>query len=266
MRRLTAIENFGSMDIFCTDKTGTLTLGVVSLDQACDPQGRDSESVRRFAWLNAYFQTGMPNPMDEAIITSLPAGVPGADKVDEVPYDFVRKRLSVVVKEKGICTLVCKGALDNILHVCTRETVDGSLLPLTEDRAAEIHNLHAQWSRQGYRVLGVATRLMVEKSTYSKEDETDLTFAGFLLFFDPPKPGVRDAIASLRTLGVHLKIITGDNQYAAMHIAESIGIESPAILTGSQLDEFSAVSYTHLRDHETPEHLVCRLLLEKKHI
>ena len=189
VRRLAAIENFGSMDILCTDKTGTLTLGVVSLDHAYNPAGQESERVKRLVWLNAHFQTGMPNPLDEAVLASVQETEQSVSKIDEIPYDFIRKRLSVIVQEGGANTLICKGALEKILEVSTLETVDSDILPLSKERLSAIKAEYAVWSGQGYRVLGVATRSVVEKAIYSKDDETGLTFEGFLLFFDPPQAG-----------------------------------------------------------------------------
>jgi Mg2+-importing ATPase len=245
VRRLSSIENFGSMDILCTDKTGTLTLGVVKMDHSCDPLGQDSEQVLHWVWLNAHFQTGIPNPLDEAILASVQNHETMATKIDEVPYDFIRKRLSIIVQENSIFTLVCKGALENILKVCKFEQLDGQIEPLTEERLAAVQDLFAEWSRQGYRVLGVATREVEEKPTYSKVDEAELTFVGFLLFMDPPKPEVKETIVRLQKLGVRLKIITGDNKLVAMHIAEAIGLESPIIMTGEELDQLSDEALWH---------------------
>ncbi len=245
VRRLASIENFGSMDILCTDKTGTLTLGVVSLDHAYDSQGRDSDWVKQLVWLNAHFQTGISNPLDEAILASVQITEQSAKKIDEVPYDFVRKRLSIIVQENDTRTLVCKGALENILAVCKYEEVDGNEQPLNTERFADIQARYAKWSGQGYRVLGVALRAVEEKSVYSRQDEEELTFIGFLLFFDPPKPEVKETVARLQKLGVQLKIITGDNKLVAAHIAEAIGLETPVILTGAEMDQLSDEALWH---------------------
>ena len=248
VRRLASIENFGSMDILCTDKTGTLTLGVVSLDHAYNPAGEDSDEVKRFAWLNAHFQTGMSNPLDEAVLTSIQEEESGVTKVDEVPYDFFRKRLSVVVKENGVNTLICKGALEKVIEVCTRETVEGKELQLSADRLKAMNTLYAAWSAQGYRVLGIASRKVEAKTVYTKDDETGLTFEGFMLFFDPPKPEVKETIVQLEKMGVKLKIITGDNDLVARHTAETIGIRSPVIMTGAQLDALSDEALWHVAE------------------
>jgi len=270
VRRLESIENFGSMDVLCTDKTGTITEGVVRLDGALDIQGRASDEVFRLAYLNAYFQTGLANPLDEAIIAvgrgeafdpgnvdqtrNEPANaspLQGFTKVDEVPYDFVRKRLSVAVQEvgaplmgaqgqpQGMPLLITKGALESVLAVCTQVQDGEAAVPLDDAHRDQIQQRYAGWSGQGYRVLGVAERRSdpIEDRPYGRDDEHDLIFAGFLLFFDPPKPGVQETIADLAGLGVNLKIITGDNRLVAMHTAQTIGMEVTGVLTGAQLDE-----------------------------
>ena len=169
-------------------------------------------------------------------------------KVDEIPYDFFRKRLSVVVKEKGDHTLICKGALEKVIEVCTLETVEGKELQLTADRLKAMNTLYSSWSAQGYRVLGIASRKVDEKPNYTKDDETGLTFEGFMLFFDPPKPEVKETIVQLEKMGVKLKIITGDNDLVARHTAETIGIESPVIMTGAQLDALSDEALWHVAE------------------
>ena len=237
VRRLASIENFGSMDILCTDKTGTLTLGVVSLDHAYDPLGQESAPVKRAAWLNAHFQSGMVNPLDEAILASVQAEELAAVKVDEIPYDFIRKRLSVVIRENDQHTLISKGALEKVLEVCEQVLVNGNESPLDERQSLDIHARYAAWSEQGYRVLGVASKKVVTQEVYSKADESRLTLLGFLLFFDPPKAEVQATLEHLKTLGVALKIITGDNKLVARHTAEAIGLTEPVILTGAEMDQ-----------------------------
>ncbi len=242
VRRLNSIENFGSMDVLCTDKTGTLTEGVVRLDGALDPEGRSSNAVLRCTYLNALYQTGLANPLDEAVqACAREAGVTGGTdrKVDEIPYDFVRKRLSVVTADaQGERTLIAKGALESILSICRRVQEGGEARPLDDARRAGIERRYSDWSGQGFRVLGVATKRVDEKSaSYSYADESDLTFAGFLLFFDPPKAGVERAIADLASRGVRLKIITGDNQKVARHVAEAVKLPVEGVLTGRALND-----------------------------
>ncbi|HUV73469.1 MAG TPA: HAD-IC family P-type ATPase, partial [Anaerolineae bacterium] len=237
VRRLESIENFGSMDVLCTDKTGTLTEGVVRLDAALDVEGQPSEEVFRDAYLNAHFETGLANPLDEAILAHGEAEIGGVSKVDEVPYDFVRKRLTVVVMETEEPLLITKGALDNVLAVCSDVREGSGRVPLDEAHRTRIQERYVQWSGQGYRVLGLATKAVVPQSSYTPGDEHDLIFMGFLLFFDGPKDGVQEAIGDLAALGVDLKIITGDNRLVASHTAEAVGLEVTGVLTGTDLRE-----------------------------
>lgn len=245
VRRLAAIENFGSMDILCTDKTGTLTEGVVGLDRACDVNGNESEEVRDLAWTNSYFQTGMKNPLDDAILASAPGRKAESLKVDEVPYDFIRKRLSVIVEKDGVRRLISKGAFENILEVCDSELVNNQTLPIGNDRILEIKAKFADWSGEGYRVLGIAVGKVDDRATYSRHDEAGLTFAGFLLFFDPPKANIIEVITRLEALGIRLKIISGDNKLVAIHTARAIGIPSPVVLTGGDLKGMSDEALWH---------------------
>ena len=242
VRQLNAIENLGSMDMLCTDKTGTLTVGVVQLDGALDVNGQPSNEVMRYAYLNAAFQTGLANPLDEAILAQPHPDTTGMDKLEEIPYDFVRKRLSVVVdSDPGTDIkplLITKGALDNILTICTRVQIDGSVAPLDRARHQEIDARHAGWSAQGYRVLGVAMRDVPRQAIYTVDsDECDMIFAGFLLFFDPLKPDAKDTLDKLAQLGVQTKIITGDNRLVARHVAELLGLSADSILPASDMNE-----------------------------
>jgi Mg2+-importing ATPase len=275
VRRLNAIENLGSMDVFCTDKTGTLTEGVVRLDGAVDTEGQPSETVLRYATLNAAHQTGLNNPLDEAIqARAREAGldISSEQKVDEIPYDFVRKRLSVVVAhargERPLAwerMLITKGALENVLSVCTGvqagPTSVGALaagaptpeLALLDDvRRAQIEQRYSAWSEQGFRVLGLATRAVDERPTaYAASDEKELTFVGFLLFFDPPKADAQQAIADPAQRGVQLKIITGDNRKVAHHVAEAVNLPVAGVLTGSDLDNLHEEALWHLAERTT---------------
>jgi Mg2+-importing ATPase len=235
VRRLNSIENFGSMDMLCTDKTGTLTEGVVHLDGALDTQGQPSQEIFRYAYLNASLQTGLSNPLDEAILAQPKLDFGDVTKLDEIPYDFVRKRMSVVVRQNGQPLMIAKGALDNVIEVCTQVTV-GSDIALEDARREEIRARFAEWSKQGFRVLGLAIRLLPEKEGYHRDDEREMTFVGFLLFLDPPKPGVQKTIEDLASMGISLKIITGDNRLVAMHTAESIGMSVTGVLTGAEIN------------------------------
>lgn len=241
VRRLGSIENFGSMDVLCTDKTGTLTLGVVKLDGALDSKGEPSPQLGLYAYLNASLQTGLKNPLDEAIINQ---GAPGAEeykKIDEIPYDFIRKRLTVVVtKPDKQLRVITKGALENVLKICSKIQVSGAEVILDGEQLKGIQKRFEEWSEQGYRVLGVAIK-SVDSPEHEllKLCENDMVFAGFLLFFDPPKEGVLETIQELAKLGVQLRIITGDNKLVAQHTGKAIGLGDFKILTGNELDDLT---------------------------
>jgi Mg2+-importing ATPase len=257
VRRLVSIESFGSMNVLCTDKTGTLTEGVVQLDAALDTQGQPSDDVFRYAYLNAHLQTGLSNPLDEAITAQGATRLESArlrkmQKLGEIPYDFVRKRLSVVVQDTVAAgaspLLITKGALSSLLEVCTQTQAGADLAPLDDQSQAEINKRFAEWGSRGFRVLGVATKRLLPQLSYTRADEHDLVFAGFLLFFDPPKPDVKETIAKLADLGVQLKIITGDNRLVALHLAEVIGMKVTGVVSGKELDELRDEALWHVAE------------------
>jgi Mg2+-importing ATPase len=252
VRKLNAIEDFGSMDVLCTDKTGTLTLGVVKLDAALDPQGEKSADVFRLAYLNATLQAGLSNPLDEAIAAQGDPDVACVRKLGEIPYDFLRKRLSVAVQEDGgQPSLITKGALDNVLSISTQVRLREEIVPLDEAQLREIRGCFADWSGQGFRVLGLATRDVPEAGPFTQADESEMTFEGFLLFFDPPKPGVKEIINQLAGLGVALKIITGDNRLVAVHTAEAIAFPLDGVLTGAELNRLTDEALLHAVENTT---------------
>lgn len=252
VKRLNAIENLGSMDVLCTDKTGTLTEGVVQLDKALDFTGQPSEHVLRLAYLNSHYQTGLSNILDDAIIaTGARNGLTALSsyrKLDEIPYDFIRKRLSIVVQQDSDTSalMISKGALQQILAICDRVQTNDGTQSLTEQHAQLIQQQFTAWSMQGYRVLGVAQKSVASASEYGRDEEQGMIFTGFLLFFDPPEAGVNDTLLAFKKLGVQLKIITGDNQYVARHVAEIIGIDAQRIITGAELEDMKDEALWHL--------------------
>ena len=234
VKRLLAIENFGGMNILCSDKTGTLTEGAVRLHSSPDLTGQDSQQVLRYAYINAAMQSGFENPIDRAIRTHQEFDLNGVRKLSEVPYDFMRKRLSVLVDDHTTRLMIAKGALSKILEVCSlAENASGELVDIETQRPA-IDRSFNELSDQGFRVLGIARRT-VEAEHVTKADEFEMTFVGFLVFFDPPKPGILETVRELERLGVGLKIITGDNRAVTAAISRQIGLTKTRVMTGSEM-------------------------------
>jgi Mg2+-importing ATPase len=245
VRRLASIENFGSMNVLCSDKTGTLTEGVVRLRSALDVQGQESEKVLLYAYLNASYETGFVNPIDEAIRTHRAFDVSEYKKLGELPYDFVRKRLSILVSRGDRRLMLTKGALANVLAVCSTAETDSGATTEIAGVQHEIDRRFAELSSQGLRTLGVAYRDVGSESRITKEHEAGMTFLGFLVLFDPPKPGIADTIGHLARLGVALKMITGDNRLVATHAAQQVGLLSSQVLTGPDLHQMSDEALLH---------------------
>jgi Mg2+-importing ATPase len=239
VRRLDAIENLGSIDVVCTDKTGTLTEGVVTLDAVLDVDGLPSPHAGRLAWLNASLETGIDNPLDAAIVR---AGEKSGwqtgrtRKVDEIPYDFRRRRLTIVVDDGADTHIVItKGAFDNVLEVCSTVERDRRTQPLDEAERERLRALFESRSRDGFRVLGLAVRDTPPKARYDVADERDMRFVGYLLFVDPPRKDAAQTLHELTRLGLRVKVITGDNRYVAAHIGRAVGLDPGAMLTGAEL-------------------------------
>jgi Mg2+-importing ATPase len=238
VRRLDSIEDFGSMSIFCSDKTGTMTAGKVVLDAALDVDGKPSETVARLCYIDAFFQIGLKNPIDDAIEIGARSDVSNVVKLGELPYDFNRRRLSILFRDgAGTPTLVSKGALDAMLEVCTTvQVVDGSTVPLAKANAG-IQKLFLDLSNQGFRVLGVATREMKGATTASLSDESGMTLRGFVTFADPAKPDAAQTLKDLADNGISVRMLTGDNRLVAAHIAKEVGLDTTEVLTGTDIDK-----------------------------
>ncbi|MGE5139402.1 MAG: magnesium-translocating P-type ATPase [Rudaea sp.] len=244
VKRLASIENFGSMNVLCSDKTGTLTEGRVQVQSALDPRGRPSEKVLLYGYLNACFESGFANPIDEAIRAYQSFDLSAYKKVDEVPYDFIRKRLSILVAADGKRILISKGALTNILDVSAfAENADGTRVEAAGVRD-EIMIRFRELSEQGLRTLGVAYREMATAEPVTAEAEKEMTFLGFVTLSDTIKPHVGETIRELLRLGISLKIITGDNRLVAATISRQVGLGNVQVLTGPEIREMSSEALT----------------------
>ncbi|NRF38284.1 magnesium-translocating P-type ATPase [Pedobacter foliorum] len=245
VKRLNSIENFGCIDILCSDKTGTLTEGNVTVNKGLDSDGNESTKVLVLAKVNSALQQGFKNPIDEAISRLDLKDYKEMQRLDEIPYDFIRKRLTLLVSNGTGPQLITKGAVNQIIDVCSQaENIDGKLVPIAEI-AAKIEQTYEALSAKGYRTLGVAYKNWDSRGPIHKEDEKDMVFAGFVTLFDPPKPGMSETIKSLNKLGISLKVITGDNALIAKSMSEQVGMKDAIILTGSELRQMSDEAFRH---------------------
>ncbi|WP_029684646.1 magnesium-translocating P-type ATPase [Tatumella saanichensis] len=244
VKRIHAIQNLGAMDVLCTDKTGTLTDDNMALVSTLNPQGEADSRVAELAWLNSYYQQGISNPMDRAVINygrqqGMSRRLQHLRKADELPFDFTRRCLSVsVFNDQGCPYIICKGASEEMLARCSELRVSEATQPLTDVKRQHIRETVAGYNRQGYRVLLVATRILpVEQATrrLSQGDERELTLNGMLLFLDPVKPGAQAALTALKELGVAVKVLTGDNAEVSAKICQQLGLDTGTPLTGPQL-------------------------------
>ncbi len=245
VKRLSSIENFGSMNILCSDKTGTITEGKVKLKDTLDIDGAHSDKILKYAWLNASLQQGFHNPIDDAICSNYQDAASKYVVQAEIPYDFIRKRLTIQVKNEADNIAITKGAVNNVLAVCDRaESTDGKIVNIA-DKKDQILKQYQASSDAGFRTLGVAYKPGTADHDFKKDDETGMIFLGFVTLFDPPKPDVKQTIDKLNSLGVKLKLITGDNALVAKSLALQVGIKEPAILTGSQMLKMSNTALVH---------------------
>jgi P-type Mg2+ transporter len=265
VKRLNSIQNFGAMDVLCTDKTGTLTQGKIMLEKHLDVHGNPSEKVLHFGYLNSYHHTGLKNLLDQAILDheELREHLKADEKyrkIDEIPFDFVRRRMSVVVEdETGLNTLICKGAVEEVLSQCTRVEVKGEVIEVLPDHDAKRRKLADELNGQGFRVIALAYKQMPgspDEPVYSVKDESDLILLGFLAFLDPPKDSATEALKRLHTLSVDVKVLTGDNEIITAYICKEVGMPVEHLLLGSQIE---AMSETELAEAASATSVFARL-------
>jgi len=250
VKKLSAIQNFGAMDILCTDKTGTLTLGEVVLERYFDLSENDSDEVLRYAHLNSSFQTGLKNLMDEAIIRRGRFSVSHVKKVDEIPFDFSRKMMSVVVDEGRGHILIAKGAPEEIISRCSGYEVKGKILTNHGHHHKKLIDVSDKYRKDGFRVLALAYRKFPrKKKAYGKQDERDLVLKGYMIFLDPPKPSAKQAISSLGALGINLKVLTGDDELVTKKICSEVGIDISGVAIGGQIERMNDDELAKLVEH-----------------
>jgi Mg2+-importing ATPase len=283
VKRLNAIQNFGAMDVLCTDKTGTITQGKIVLEKHLDVNGEDSEKVLHFGYLNSFHHTGLKNLLDEAILKheELEQHLQVQEKyrkIDEIPFDFVRRRMSVVVEdESGLNTLICKGAVEEVLSLCTRVELNGEVIAVQAEHDTRRRQLADELNGQGFRVIALAYKQMQGSSdepVYAVKDETDLILLGFLAFLDPPKDTATEALKRLHRLNVDVKILTGDNEIVTSYICKEVGMPVEHLLLGSQIEAMSddelavAVAASSVFARLAPAHKerIIRALQSKDHV
>jgi Mg2+-importing ATPase len=238
VKHLGAIQNFGSIDILCSDKTGTLTRGEMRLAAAADPTGADDQHVLALAGVGARLQSGIRNPLDDAILAAAPPN-PGWEKIDEIPFDFERRRVSVAARRDGQSILIVRGAPEHVLAVCTSVCSGDGTSPMDEaTRAAAMRTVH-EYGTSGLRTIGVATRTVDQRATYNRDDERELSLVGWLTFADPPLTDAGEMVAALAADGVHLKILTGDDDAVAHHVCGAAGLDATNAVLGADLDDVS---------------------------
>src|SRR5450830_415172 len=283
VKRLNSIQNFGAMDVLCTDKTGTITQGKIVLEKHLDVNGEDSEKVLHFGYLNSFHHTGLKNLLDEAILKheELEQHLQVQEKyrkIDEIPFDFVRRRMSVVVEdESGLNTLICKGAVEEVLSLCTRVELNGEVIAVQPEHDAKRGQLADDLNGQGFRVIALAYKQMQgasDEPVYAVKDESDLILLGFLAFLDPPKDTAAEALKRLHRLNVDVKILTGDNEIITAYICKEVGMPVEHLLLGSQIEAMSegelavAVAASSVFARLAPAHKerIIRALQSKDHV
>ncbi|MEM3693791.1 MAG: magnesium-translocating P-type ATPase [Candidatus Bathyarchaeia archaeon] len=236
VKRLASIQNFGSMDVLCTDKTGTLTENRIKLILHVDLNGNESDKVLLYSYLNSYHQTGLKSPLDEAILGFRDVNVKDYRKVDEIPFDFIRKRLSIVIEFQNQRLMITKGAPEEVAKICSSYEFGDVIADITDELRRRIEQKYVELSAEGYRVLAVAyKRLREDKPIYTVSDEEEMVFLGFIAFLDPPKETAREALQLLKNASIELKILTGDNALVTRKVCEHLGFDIKGVVTGSEI-------------------------------
>lgn len=238
VKRLASIQNFGSMDVLCTDKTGTITENKITLILHIDLEGKDNEDVLLYSYLNSYFETGLKSPLDEAILRHEHLDAKAYEKMDEVPFDFVRKRVSVVVERDGRRFMITKGAPEEIFKICAHCKIAGKQHDLSTELRKKMEQSYYELSSRGYRVLGLSSKeLEQRKPVYSMGDEADMIFLGFVAFIDPPKESAKKSLQLLKNSNIELKILTGDSDVVTRTVCDRLGFEIKDVVLGSEIDQ-----------------------------
>ncbi len=249
IKHLAAIQNIGSIDVLCSDKTGTLTSGAMQIGQFLDPFGTPSSQLTPLAYLNSYYETGIKSPLDAIILQQQPPpDISGYRKRDEIPFDFERRRLSVVVTRQGQAEIITKGAPESVLPVCATYQDASGIHAMDEASRAKCQTTYQALSAQGYRVLAVASHTVPERESYHAADEADLTLNGFITFTDPPLPDAAEMIQQLKRDGVQLKLLTGDNELVTRHVCAQVGVDVERIVLGEELEHMSDTALVHVVD------------------
>lgn len=255
VKNLVSLQNFGSIDVLCSDKTGTLTSGQMVLAQQLDPLGEPNSQIILWAYLNSFYETGIKSPLDAEILRGSHPDIQNFRKLDEIPFDFERRRLSVVVEDSASAEreriLITKGAPEGILPICQSYEVAGKIYPFGPDSRQRSEAVFGQLSSQGYRVLAFGYRKVAVKEAYRAEDEKDLVMLGYLAFYDPPLENVAEVIKALRQDGVEIKILTGDNEKVARYTCQQVGLESSQFLLGTDLDHMTDTALSHAVEQTT---------------
>jgi Mg2+-importing ATPase len=251
VKHLAAMQNFGSIDILCSDKTGTLTSGSIRLESCVDPFGHPADRVLQLAYLNSLHETGIKSPLDAAILQHGAPAVDGYEKLDEIPFDFERRRLSIVVGKGDERIMIVKGAPEGVLELCTRFEIAGNSREFDAATRLQCEATEAQLASQGFRVLAVAYRLLPPQAAYAVADEKELVLVGFVTFFDPPLEDAARILADLARDGVQVKILTGDSGLVAGHLCGQVGIDVGQIVLGTDLDRVSDTALGHVAERAT---------------